>query len=355
MSKDLHQPQQSEEVDLGQLFKLIGSTFDKFFNFIGGIFKKIFLSFVWLLFFVKKHIIKFVIAGGIGLVLGIVLEKTSDPVYKSYITVKQNYNTGENLYNTIGYYNDLISQDITTLESVLGIDENQAASILKFDMESAISENQKLENFHLYIKELDTSLASKIDYKTFVKNSKDYSHQLQQITIKSKVRNNFKEVFEKLINNINSNPYFKREQEKDLKELKNEELALKEALIKSDSLQKTYKRVLERSVNKSGSEIGITIEGKSDKNITREYDLYLNDLDLRKRLVENERKQEDKKYILEMISSKQDSGTIDTNKEFLGLSLSPKLYYIFIMLGLTFILLLGIQFMKFLERINNID
>ena len=59
MSNDLPKPQQSEEVDLGQLFKLIGNAFDRFFRFIGNIFKTLFLAFVWFVFFIKKHIIKF--------------------------------------------------------------------------------------------------------------------------------------------------------------------------------------------------------------------------------------------------------------------------------------------------------
>ena len=43
MSKDLPQPpqNQSDEVDLGQLFKLIGNAFDRFFKFIGSVFNKL--------------------------------------------------------------------------------------------------------------------------------------------------------------------------------------------------------------------------------------------------------------------------------------------------------------------------
>jgi len=135
MSKELPQPQQSEEVDLGQLFKLIGKAFDRFFKFIGSIFNKLFLAFVWFVFFIKKHILKLFIAGVLGIALSLILEKTSEPVYKSYVTVKQNYPTGENLYNSIGYYNDLVNQkDIVTLKNTLNIKETEAASILDFDI-----------------------------------------------------------------------------------------------------------------------------------------------------------------------------------------------------------------------------
>ena len=135
MSNDLPKPQQSEEVDLGQLFKLIGNAFNRFFNFIGSIFKSLFLGFVWLVFFVKKHIIKLVIAGVTGICIGFLLEKSSEPTYKSYATIKQNYTTGENLYSSINYYRDLISQkDIATLKISLDLEEYEAASILDFDI-----------------------------------------------------------------------------------------------------------------------------------------------------------------------------------------------------------------------------
>ena len=60
----------SEEVDLGQLFKMIGSAFTRLYKFIGSIFNHFFLAFVWLVFFVKKRIIILSAAGFLGLIAG---------------------------------------------------------------------------------------------------------------------------------------------------------------------------------------------------------------------------------------------------------------------------------------------
>lgn len=351
MSNELPQPKQSEEVDLGQLFKLIGNAFDRFFKFIGSIFNKLFLAFVWLVFFVKKHIIKIAIAGIIGIVLGVYLEKTDSPVYKSYVTIKQNYNTGENLYNSITYYNDLVKQrDYNTLKNVLGFKSDEASSILSFEIESVVSENEKLQAFDRYIKTLDSVAASKTEYETFLENNKDYTHEYQQITIKAETRNNFKTVFDNIVKNIESNNYFVNQQSKDLVELKSQEQALKEALIKSDSLQSTYKRVLENNLEGRGSEIGITFEGNNDKNKTKEYDLYLKDLELRRELVIIEREKADKEHILEILSSKQYSGSIDNEIELFGKSISPKIFYGILLTFLTIFFLLGLRFLKYLEK-----
>ena len=321
MSKDLPQPQQSEEVDLGQLFKMIGNAFDRFFRFIGGILNSIFLAFVWFVFFIKKHILKFAIAGIIGIAIGFLLERTSEPVYKSYATIKQNYSTGENLYNSINYYNSLIGQkDISTLQKTLNIEEEEAESILGFDINPVINDNQRLQYFDAYLKTLDTAVASKVTYKDYTDNLEDFDYEYQQIAIQSTVRSNFKIVFDNIIESIDKNEFFEREQKKDITELKNEESILLEALSQSDSLQSTYKRVLEKVLdNNSASQTSITIEGSTQVDKTKELDLFKSDLELRKQLVINRRNQADKEFIIDVISSKQVSGVLDKSKTFFGL------------------------------------
>ncbi|WP_341215811.1 hypothetical protein, partial [uncultured Wocania sp.] len=336
----------------GQLFKLIGNAFDRFFKFIGNILNSLFLAFVWIVFFLKKHFIKFIIAGIVGVALGILLEKTSEPVYKSYITVKQNYNTGENLYNAISYYNDLVSQnDISTLESVLGIKQDELSSIMDIKVESIISENQKIQAYDAYIKTLDSTVASTIDYESFLKNDKDYNHKYQQISIKAKQRNSFSTVFNKIVQNINSNPYFKREQEKDIKLLNEQAEAINKSLIKSDTLLAVYqKAIIKAAENNNNSQARITIDNQETGSSTKEFELYSKDLELREKLVEIERKIADKQHLIEITSSKQDSGSMDNSKELFGKPLSMKRYYALILVALTFIFLIGWEFIKFLGR-----
>ncbi|WOD45038.1 hypothetical protein [Hwangdonia lutea] len=352
MSKDLPQQNPSEEVDLGQLFKLIGNAFDRFFKFIGSILNGLFLAFVWVVFFLKKHFIKFVIAGIVGVALGILFEKTSEPVYKSYITVKQNYNTGENLYNAISYYNDLVRQgDISTLEGVLDIKQDALSSIIDLEIESIISENQKIQAYDSYIKTLDSTVAATVTYESFLKNDKDYNHRYQQITIKAKERNSFSAVFNNIIENINSNPYFKRVQEKDIKALNEQAAAINRSLIKSDTLLSVYqKAIIKAAENNNNSQARITIDNKDTGSSTKEFELYSKDLELREKLVEIERNIADKQHIIEITSSKQDSGSMDNSKEIFGEPMGLKSYYALILLTLTFLVLIGLEFIKFLGR-----
>jgi len=345
-------PQPSEEVDLGQLFKMIGNAFQRLFQFIGSIFNTLFLAFVWFVFFIRKRAVVLLIAAVAGLVLGLIMNKTSPPTYKSSITVKQNYATGENLYGSVDYYNSLLNDgDYEVLGRILGLKKNISEDIIGIEIEPIITDNDRVVMFDKYISGLDSLAASKVEYEVFVENIEDYKHQLQQISIKSKTRANFKNVFDNVVGDINTNIFFVNEQAKDLTELNQQKAALEQSLAQSDSLQRTYKRVLEQQMeSKSTSETSITFEGNNDKNKTREFDLYINDIELRREIVQIERKLKDKQNIVEIISGKQDSGFIDHTKELLGLTLSSKLYYLVLFTILAFIILLGIEFLKFLEK-----
>ena len=345
-------PQPSEEVDLGQLFKMIGNAFQRLFQFIGSIFNTLFLAFVWFVFFIRKRAVVLLIAAVAGLVLGLIMNKTSPPTYKSSITVNQNYATGENLYGSVDYYNSLLNDgDYEVLGRILGLKKNISEDIIGIEIEPIITDNDRVVMFDKYISGLDSLAASKVEYEVFVENIEDYKHQLQQISIKSKTRANFKNVFDNVIGDINTNIFFVNEQAKDLTELNQQKAALEQSLAQSDSLQRTYKRVLEQQMeSKSTSETSITFEGNNDKNKTREFDLYINDIELRREIVQIERKLKDKQNIVEIISGKQDSGFIYDTKELLGLTLSSKRYYLVLFTILAFIILLGIEFLKFLEK-----
>ena len=355
MSTNSNTPNSSEEIDLGQLFKLIGNGFNRFFNFIGTIFKSIFLAFVWSIFLVRKRIIVLGLATIFGVAIGALSQKTAAPRYESAVTVVQNYPTGENLYNSVGYYNDLLrQQDYETLGTVLELDAKKTKSILNFSVEPVISENNKLVAFDKYIKQLDSLAASKIEYEDFLINNEDYTHKYQQIRIASSERNSFKSVFENIVKSINSNPFFLNEQRKDVLELTQKKTALEQALDESKTLQDTYKKVLEQGIDSDqtnkASEIGITFEGSTEVEKTKEFDLYQSDLGLRAQLVEIERELLDKQYIVEMISNKQDSGFASTTKTLLGIEMSPILFYGILALLAAIGILFGLEFLKFIEK-----
>ncbi len=356
MSKDLpQQPQQSEEVDLGQLFKMIGNMFERLFKSIGDILKKIFLSFVWLIFFVKKHIIKIIIAGVLGFVYGYFKQNKGDSAYKSTTVIKQNYDTGENLYRAIDYYNELIAEgDSATLGAVLNITPAKAAALIDLEVESVITENDKLKNFDEYTKELDSVIAATVTFEDYSKNSKEFQYPVQRIIIKAKEKDIFGTIINNIVGKIVETDYFQTEQMKDLDELSRLEKSILTSLEASKELQQVYKKVLETPLETpSGTQTSISIDNNDNKGFTKEFELYTNDVELRRELVEIQREKEDKQYVIEIVSSQENQGTKDNSRKLYGKAFNIKIYYTIIAIILASIILLTLHFIKFLEKYKN--
>ena len=344
-------PNNSEEVDLGQLFKLIGAAFDRFFNFIYSIFKTVFSVFIWLVFFIKKRIIILVLALVLGYVMGLTFQKFSLPKYVSFATIVQNYPTGEYLYNSIDYYNGLLNDgDYKTLGSILNINKETAESIIKMEINPAVGETDKLLAYSEFVKTIDSVSRKQMSYPEFLDKKEVHTYKYQQINIESIQNLNFEPIFKNIVELVNSNDFFKKEQNKDHVELTQTIDDLGLALAESDSLQNTYKGVLQQKQNSDKtSEIGITFEGSGETNKTREYDLFQNDLILRSQIVDAERGLLERKYILEMIPSRQETGLQMTTKKLFEQEYNFKIYYAIILFSLSFIILLGAEFLKFLE------
>ncbi|MDX1365831.1 MAG: hypothetical protein R3243_16620, partial [Arenibacter latericius] len=154
----------SDEIDLGQLFQLIGNGLKKLFLFLGNIFKSIFHVIILFLLFLQRHFLKFVITGVIGLALGIYLDMTKEPRYLSTMVVEPNFNSVQQLYNNINFYNELAeAKDSIALAEALDISVKEASYISKFEVESYSDENQKVQLFDKFVRSLDSTTKKAID------------------------------------------------------------------------------------------------------------------------------------------------------------------------------------------------
>src|SRR5690606_29161435 len=171
MSKESPQPQHSEEVDLGQLFKLIGNAFDRFFKFIGSIFKGVFGIVILFLIFIQKNFIKLAIVGVIGLAIGFYLDIIKKPSYVSTMVVEPNFNSVQQLYNNISFYNELAqAEDSIALADAFGITKKEARTIKRFRVESYSDENQKVLLFDKFVRSLDTTTQKTINMEAYLRN-----------------------------------------------------------------------------------------------------------------------------------------------------------------------------------------
>jgi hypothetical protein len=292
----------SDEIDLGQLFQMIGRGFQKFFNFIGSIFKGIFHVIMLFLLFVQKNIIVIgaaVIIGGVG---GFILDRVLPEKYVSRMVVEPNFNSVQQLYNNIAFYNDLAkAQDSVALATALNITEHEAASIKEIFTDSYSDENQKIKLFDQFIRGLDTTTVKAIDYENYLRNFNSMDARFHQISVISTDNRVAKKTQPAIINSISVNEYFKLQKRINDENLELQEDIYKNQLVEIDSLQSLYRTVLVKEADKpmQGTSINMA-EGGDSKG--RELALIQEKDVLKERLVELNEERANKSTIINVIS-----------------------------------------------------
>ncbi len=251
----------SEEIDLGQLFKLIGNTFNKFFKLISSIFNKIFHYLILSLLFVRKHFLKFTVAGCIGLGIGWYLDINMDPVYRSSMVVEPNFNSTQQLYNNVSYYNELAEQEAdSTLAEAFEISINQAATITQITIESYTDENQKLKQFSDFVKSLDSTSRNIVEYKNYLENFNNINAKFHKINMEATDPVVAKKCQKAIVQSISDNDYFKSQMNTNTLNLRINDSIYRKQLVEIDSLKSFYQKLKLLEVQKSG-------EGTSGTNI----------------------------------------------------------------------------------------
>ncbi|MEO9512897.1 MAG: hypothetical protein ABJN84_07865 [Flavobacteriaceae bacterium] len=292
----------SDEIDLGQLFQLIGRGFQKFFNFIGNIFKGLFHLLILCLLFIQKNFVVLIAAIVIGMVGGYFLDKVSPEKYISRMVVEPNFNSVQQLYNNIDFYNDLAkAEDSIALAASLGINHWEAASIKEIFVDSYSDENQKIKLFDEFIRELDTTTIKALDYEAYLKNFNAMDARFHQITVIATNSYVAKKTQPTIVGAISANDYFKLQ-----KEINDENLGLQDSIYRQqlseiDSLQSLYKRVLVKEADKpmQGTNINLAENGESQNKelaLVQERDV------LKERLVDLNKERANKSEIINVIS-----------------------------------------------------
>ena len=203
MSKEIiPQNNNKEEVDLGQLFKLIGQGFDKLFKFIGSILKFIYSVFIYA---TKAIIVNYkiiLITLIITSVIGYGLEKTKPHLYSSKMVVRPYFDTKYQLVSNIDYFNSLInSEKHVELSNIFNIDSVSAKEIKEFKIViGPESENDKLLAFEQYLSKIDSTRALEISLKDFIDNRSIFSGSTYELEIISSKD----DIFKSLENGLNS-------------------------------------------------------------------------------------------------------------------------------------------------------
>lgn len=314
MSKELPQSKQSEEVDLGQLFRLIGNAFDRLFKFIGSIFKGVFSSVVYTLKALLNNYKLIAISMLVAAVIGYGVEKTNKPVYHSSMLVKPYFDSKYQLVTNINYYNALIAdQDLKQISNLFEIDEAASASLIAFEINPGPeTENDRILQYDKFIRSVDSVRAQGISYENFLDNRSVYSGGLFEISVQAGKKDIFKSLEEGLNSTFTNSFSVKKMKKRDsLIGLSRERI--ERDLAQVDSLKRMYISVLKNDSNPSANsplsykEGGVALVQERVK--TREFELLSKELELRNELTKLKAQQVEEDVFFDVLSSFQEVGS----------------------------------------------
>jgi len=292
----------NDEVDLGNLFKIIGKGFSNLFKAIGNFFKALFHYFIVLLLFIRKNTLKLGISAILGGALGLYLDLSKPKVYSSTMIVQPNFESTQQLYNNVNFYHELVKQkDSIILASTLGITAYEASKLKGFYIEPIRNKNEKLELFDAFVQEVDTTTVKNINIEEFKRSFTDYDYKYHKIKIKSEINDIFSKLSKPIVNSIQNNNYFKNQKLiNDENLLKNEDL-LKKSLREVDTLRNVYNKVLLAEAQKIEQGTSISLAENSDK--IGEIELFNERLKLGKELRDNNKEKASTLEILNVVSA----------------------------------------------------
>ena len=262
---------QNEEVDLGQLFKMIGNMFSNFFNFIGNIFKGAFRFLILILIHFYKGLKWYVAAVVIGLIAGFVLDKQSDKQYGAHLYIETNFESSRQVYENIKNLNQIASRDRDSVElaDILGLKLIEAAKIKGFKIEPDIDENTRIKLFGEYRESLDSVSKITANYDDFKMNLSSYSFKIHKIQVKLKSKDIPENLRTNLIEYLGSNEYLENLRDKTQLNFENESEIIEEQTAELDSLSSQYLKIRINESKKeslAGSGTNLFMASGNDQN-----------------------------------------------------------------------------------------
>ncbi|MDB0040912.1 hypothetical protein N9E81_01930 [Algibacter sp.] len=254
MSKESSQPHPSEEVDLGQLFKLIGNTFQRFFDFIASIFKGAYKVILLLLIHIYKRIVWYAAALFIGVVVGFIVDKTSDKMYGANMFIETNFNSARQVYENVKQFHQLAHIDKDTLELAkrLSISPAEASKLKGFYIEPDLDENEMAEMYSEFYLRLDSLSRVTMTFDIYKESLTPYNYNIHKLGVASTDKLIYKKIEDAFALQLSDNDYLKELVNVNRQNLVKEEQTLSQQVEKTDYLVQEYLKI---RVNESQKEL----------------------------------------------------------------------------------------------------
>ncbi|AXG68955.1 hypothetical protein KORDIASMS9_01174 [Kordia sp. SMS9] len=294
------------EIDLKELFRMIGSAFNRFFLFIRNILLFLLDLLIRALIIVRVHIVKFAIVGFLSIVIGWFVDSRKEAVFGSSMYVKTNYGSTRQLYSNIKYYQGLVEEgDSMKLADIFSITKDEAGSLRGFVIDPDVTDNGMLKAYNEFMKTADTTFVmNEIDFEKYKKNTSPMDFSVHQVSVYSTEKEIIPALQEPIAKKNVENFHIKRQKEINLENLEKSVKALEKQLIRIDTLSEVYKDLLLQEPKENSSKASntyIQLASNNEKK-TKELELLAVNEKISNRILEINRQREMERETINVLS-----------------------------------------------------
>jgi hypothetical protein len=312
--KESKQNPQNEEVDLGILFKAIDRLFTRIYNFFASLFKVIFGFIINILKDVVlnyKLILTLLVTAFIA---GLIVQKTSSEKFSSSMLVKTYFNSKYELVSTTDYYNALIKDKAyEELSRLFKMDTSSVKNIISLAVEPGPeTENQIREKYSAFIQALDTTQLESVTFQDFKDSRSIYDTDMHYIHVQSYQKDLFGSLGKAMVESF-KNEYAEKEIDKRDRALAIKKNNILSSLEQVKSLQSVYLRVLENeSLSAAATNLNFSdaVELQREKTQTKEFELFEQEVELKRQLSVLEEQQIVENTPLEIVANFQSVASV---------------------------------------------
>ena len=334
---------QNEEVDLGQLFKAIGNAFNSLFRGIANIFKGLFEAIIFILSHFYKRIFWYVGAVIIGVIIGLILNSTSEKSYGANIFVQTNFGSARQVYENVKQLHQLanVDQDTIELARILKISPSQAADLKGFYIQSETDRSTIAEMYAEFYQNLDSVSQAEMTYDLYKESLADFELPVHRIGVASTDKFVFQKIEKAFVEELANNDYLLELSEVNTENLISEVETLEKQVDKTDFLIEEFLKIKIAQSQKPESN-GTNLymgDGESNKSAINEGELLKKQIELQEDKREAMLKLVEERDVISVISGFPSSGYdirewTDKYYYTVPLALFALTFLVFILLGL---------------------
>ncbi|WP_304036715.1 hypothetical protein [Mesonia mobilis] len=250
-----HQKNNNEEIDLGDLFRLLKKGIQYIFN--------LFLRFVA---FVLRHAIVLIVLIVIGAIIGYFLQKKSGELVKTEMIIASNFGSSEYVFNSINQISYQIGHKDTLALEKLGIPLDAGALKLEIKPIVNISRFSQEEETFLELVSESNFINEEEKAKMFARYFRYY-----KVILSHPKKINSAKILNNILQQLRDNPYYQEYNNVNLSFLNNQIKANEKLISEIDSLVGNYSKAINKQQQASSTfynsannlDLGVVIQNRN--------------------------------------------------------------------------------------------